>query len=39
MTVIDGIPSFEGLRKRATLVRFEDSRLYVATMDQPPLRA
>ena len=32
MTVIDGIPSFEGLRKRATLVRFEDSRLYVATL-------
>ena len=32
MTVIDGIPSFEGLRKRATPVRFEDARLYVATL-------
>ena len=32
MTVIDGIPSFEGLRKRATPVRFEDARLYVASL-------
>ncbi|MGA9624659.1 MAG: hypothetical protein WBL65_01760 [Bryobacteraceae bacterium] len=32
MTVIDGIPSFEGLRKRATPMRFEDARLYVATL-------
>jgi hypothetical protein len=32
MTVIDGIPSFEGLRKRATTMRFEDARLYVATL-------
>ena len=30
--MIDGIPSFEGLRKRATPVRFEDARLYVATL-------
>jgi hypothetical protein len=32
MTVIDGIPSFEGLRKRATPMLFEDARLYVATL-------
>ena len=32
MTVVDGIPSFEGLRKRATPMRFEDARLYVATL-------
>ena len=32
MTVIDGIPSFEGLRKRATPMRFEDACLYVATL-------
>jgi hypothetical protein len=32
MTAIDGIPSFEGLRKRATPVRFEDARLYIAAL-------
>jgi hypothetical protein len=32
MTAIGGIPSFEDLRKRATPVRFEDARLYVATL-------
>lgn len=32
MTVIDGISSFEGLRKRATRVRFGDARLRVAAL-------
>jgi len=32
MTAIDGIPSFEGLRRRATPVRFEDAPLYVVTL-------
>jgi hypothetical protein len=32
MTAIDGIRSFEGLRKRASVVRFGDATLYVAAL-------
>jgi hypothetical protein len=32
MTVIDGIRSFEGLRKRARTVRLNDTELAVATL-------
>ena len=32
MTVIDGVRSFEGLRKHATPVRFGDARIYVAAL-------
>jgi hypothetical protein len=34
MTVIDGIRSFEGLRGRATIIRFGDARLRVASLPE-----
>ena len=32
MTAIDGVRSFEGLRKRARVVRFGETTLYVASL-------